>query len=211
LATGNKVKIGRFGKDTVIAFGILADGYENTTGNILPIGSRYIFYGNKEFNPETNTLYRQHLVFVYEPSSQRFVLGFEDVNRNPAGSSDNDFDDVVYYATVNNIANVSLDKICNLPGTSDTDGDGVHDVNDDYLTDPLKAFNNYFPAYNKTATVAYEDLWYFRGDYDMNDVVMDMRTNAITNSSNKLVRFEAKYCLRASGGSLTSAFAIQYQ
>jgi LruC domain-containing protein len=210
LATGNKVKIGRFGKDTVIAFGILADGYDNTTGNILPIGSRYIFYGNKEFNPETNISFRQHLVFVYEPSSQRFVLGFEDVNRNPTGSSDNDFDDVVYYATVNNIANVSLDKICNLPGTSDTDGDGVDDVNDDYPTDPLKAFNNYFPASNKTATVAYEDLWYFRGDYDMNDVVMDMRTNAITNSSNKLVRFEAKYCLRASGGSLTTAFAIQY-
>ncbi|MFY7731936.1 MAG: LruC domain-containing protein [Bacteroidia bacterium] len=210
LATGNKVKIGRFGKDTVIAFGILADGYDNTTGNILPIGSRFIFYGNKEFNPETNMLYRQHLVFVYEPSTQRFVLGFEDVNRNPTGSSDNDFDDVVYYATVNNIANVSLDKICNIPGTNDTDGDGVDDVNDDYPTDPLKAFNNYFPASNKTATVAYEDLWYFRGDYDMNDVVMDMRTNAITNSSNKLVRFEAKYCLRASGGSLTTAFAIQY-
>jgi LruC domain-containing protein len=210
LATGNKVKIGRFGKDTVIAFGILADGYDNTTGNIYPIGSRPIFYGNKDFNPETNPLYRQHLVFVYEPTSQRFVLGFEDVNRKPAGSSDNDFDDVVYYATVNNIANVSLDKICNIPGTNDTDGDGVDDVNDDYPSDPLKAFNNYFPASNKTATVAYEDLWYFRGDYDMNDVVMDMRTNAITNSSNKLVRFEAKYCLRASGGSLTTAFAIQY-
>jgi hypothetical protein len=38
LATGNKVKIGRFGKDTVIAFGIFADGYDNTTRNILPIG-----------------------------------------------------------------------------------------------------------------------------------------------------------------------------
>ncbi|MFA9212671.1 MAG: LruC domain-containing protein, partial [Candidatus Methylacidiphilales bacterium] len=154
--------------------------------------------------------YRQHLVFVYEPSSQRFVLGFEDVNRNPTGSSDNDFEDVVYYATVNNISNVSLDKIANIPGSTDTDGDGVDDVNDDYPTDPLKAFNNYFPSANKTATVAYEDLWYFRGDYDMNDVVMDMRTNAITNASNKLVRFEAKYCLRASGGSLKTAFAIQY-
>lgn len=210
LATGNKVKIGTFGKDTVIAFGIIADGYDNTTGNILPLGSRYVFYGNKEFNPEISDQYRQHLVFVFEPSTQRFVLGFEDVNRNPTGTSDNDFEDVVYYATVNNISNVSLDKIANIPGSSDTDGDGVDDVNDDYPTDPLKAFNNYFPAANKTATVAYEDLWYFRGDYDMNDVVMDMRTNAITNSSNKLVRFEAKYCLRASGGSLKTAFAIQY-
>ncbi|MBJ7427962.1 MAG: LruC domain-containing protein, partial [Bacteroidia bacterium] len=210
LATGNKVKIGTFGKDTVIAFGIIADGYDNSTGNILPLGSRFVFYGNKEFNPEISDQYRQHLVFVYEPSSQRFVLGFEDVNRNPTGSSDNDFEDVVYYATVNNISNVSLDKIANIPGSTDTDGDGVDDVNDDYPTDPLKAFNNYFPSANKTATVAYEDLWYFRGDYDMNDVVMDMRTNAITNASNKLVRFEAKYCLRASGGSLKTAFAIQY-
>ncbi|MFA9215170.1 MAG: DUF4114 domain-containing protein, partial [Candidatus Methylacidiphilales bacterium] len=102
LATGNKVKIGTFGKDTVIAFGIIADGYDNSTGNILPLGSRFVFYGNKEFNPEISDQYRQHLVFVYEPSSQRFVLGFEDVNRNPTGSSDNDFEDVVYYATVNN-------------------------------------------------------------------------------------------------------------
>lgn len=210
LATGNKVKIGTFGKDTVIAFGIIADGYDNSTGNILPLGSRFVFYGNKEFNPEISDQYRQHLVFVYEPSSQRFVLGFEDVNRNPTGTSDNDFEDVVYYATVNNISNISLDKIANIPGTTDSDNDGVDDVNDDYPTDPLKAFNNYFPSANKTATVAYEDLWYFRGDYDMNDVVMDMRTNAITNSSNKLVRFEAKYCLRASGGSLKTAFAIQY-
>jgi LruC domain-containing protein len=210
LATGNKVKIGRFGRDTIIAFGIIADGYDINTGNILPIGTRAIFYGNKEFNPEISDQYRQHLVFVYEPNSQRFVLGFEDVNRNPTGTSDNDFEDVVYYATVNDVSNVSLDKIAIIPGVTDTDGDGVDDVNDDYPSDPNKAFNNYFPSSNKTATVAYEDLWYFRGDYDMNDVVMDMRTNAITNASNKLVRFEAKYCLRASGGSLNTAFAVQY-
>lgn len=210
LATGNKVKIGRFGRDTIIAFGIIADGYDISTGNILPIGTRAIFYGNKEFNPETSDQYRQHLVFVYEPSSQRFVLGFEDVNRNPTGTSDNDFEDVVYYATVNDVSNVSMDKIAIIPGVTDTDGDGVDDVNDDYPLDGSKAFNNYFPSSNKTATVAYEDLWYFRGDYDMNDVVMDMRTNAITNASNKLVRFEAKYCLRASGGSLNTAFAVQY-
>lgn len=210
LTTGNKVKIGRFGADTVISFGVLADGYNNTNGTLYNLGSRFVFYGNKAFNPEISDQYRQHLVFVYEPSSQRFVLGFEDVNRNPTGSSDNDFDDVVYYATVNNINNVSLDKIAIIPGVTDTDGDGVDDVNDDYPNDATKAFNNYFPSSNKTATVAYEDLWYFRGDYDMNDVVMDMRTNAITNASNKLVRFEARYCLRASGGSLKTAFAIQY-
>jgi LruC domain-containing protein len=210
LATGNKVKIGRFGADTVIAFGIISDGYNNTNGTLYNLGMRQIFYGNKAFNSEISDQYRQHLVFVYEPSSQRFVLSFEDINRNPGGTSDNDFEDVIYYATVNNINNVNLDKIAIIPGTTDTDGDGVDDGNDDYPTDGTKAFNNYFPSSNKTATVAYEDLWYYRGDYDMNDVVMDMRTNAITNASNKLVRFEAKYCLRASGGSLKTAFAIQY-
>lgn len=210
LATGNKVKIGRFGADTVIAFGIIADGYNNSNGTLYNLGNRFVFYGNKAFNPEISDQYRQHLVFVYEPSSQRFVLSFEDIIRNPGGTSDNDFEDVIYYATVNNINNVSLDKIAIIPGSTDTDGDGVDDVNDDYPTDGTKAFNNYFPSSNKTATVAYEDLWYFRGDYDMNDVVMDMRTNAITNANNKLVRFESRYCLRASGGSLKTAFAIQY-
>ncbi|MCF8428884.1 MAG: LruC domain-containing protein [Bacteroidia bacterium] len=210
LTTGNKVKIGRFGADTVISFGIIADGYNNTNGSLYNLGTRTVFYGNKAFNPEISDQYRQHLVFVFEPTTQRFVLGFEDVNRNPSGTSDNDFEDVIYYASVNNINNVNLDKIALIPGSSDTDGDGIDDVNDDYPNDASKAFNNYFPSAKKTATVAYEDLWYFKGDYDMNDVVMDMQTNAITNANNKLVRFESRYCLRASGGSLKTAFAIQY-
>lgn len=210
LSSGNKVKIGTFGKDTVIAFGILSDGFDASNGTIKTLSSIPIYYGNKNFNPEVNAAYRQHLVMFYEPTTERFAFAFEDLDRSPGGSSDDDFDDVVYYASVDNINNVSLDKIPEAPGTTDTDGDGIDDLNDDYPTDVTKAFNNFFPASNRTATVAYEDLWYYKGDYDMNDVVMDMKTNAITNANNKLVRFEATYCLRASGGSLKTAFAVQY-
>lgn len=208
LSTGNKVKIGTFGKDTVIAFGIIADGFNASDGTINSTNTNPVYFGNKNFNPETNSALRQHLVFVYEPSTERFVLAFEDLNRE--NGADNDFDDVVYYASVSDLSKIDLDKVCNVPSTTDTDGDGVDDLNDDYPTDGNKAFNNFYPASNKTASVAYEDLWYFKGDYDMNDVVMDMQTNAITNAHNKVVRFEAKYCLRASGGSLRTAFAIQY-
>jgi LruC domain-containing protein len=210
LSSGNKVKIGSFGKDTVIAFGILSDGFDASNGTIKPLSSIPAYYGNKSFNPEVNDAFRQHLVMFYEPTTKRIVFAFEDINRNPGGSSDNDFDDVVYYASVNNISSINLDKIPEAPGTTDTDGDGIDDNNDDYPTDGTKAFNNFFPASNRTATVAYEDLWYYKGDYDMNDVVMDMRTNAITNANNKLVRFEANYCLRASGGSLKTAFVVNY-
>ncbi len=37
-----------------------------------------------------------------------------------------------------------------------------------------------------------------------------MRTNVITNAHNKVVEYQGKYFLRASGGSLKSAFAVEF-
>jgi LruC domain-containing protein len=95
-----------------------------------------------------------------------------------------------------------------IPSTpiSDTDGDGVADSNDDYPTDPNKAYNN---AYG-TSTVAFEDLWPFKGDYDLNDVVVNYTYNVVTNAANNVVRVEATYVLRATGGSFNNGFAVQF-
>jgi LruC domain-containing protein len=88
----------------------------------------------------------------------------------------------------------------------DTDGDGVPDANDDYPNDDTKAFNNL----NPTSTVAFEDLWPYKGDYDLNDVVVEYTYNVITNAANNVVRVEATYLLRATGGSFNNGFAVQF-
>ncbi|MDZ4668689.1 MAG: LruC domain-containing protein [bacterium] len=89
---------------------------------------------------------------------------------------------------------------------ADTDADGVSDANDDYPNDPTKAFNNTYGV----STVAFEDLWPFRGDYDLNDVVVNYNYNVVTNASNNVVRVEATYLLRATGGSQNNGFAVQF-
>jgi len=91
----------------------------------------------------------------------------------------------------------------------DTDGDGVADVDDDYPTDPTRAFNNYYPAPGN-GTLAFEDLWPGKGDYDFNDLVCDYRFKTVTNASNKVVEIFATFIIKAFGASLHNGFGFQF-
>jgi LruC domain-containing protein len=94
----------------------------------------------------------------------------------------------------------------NWLGNIDTDGDGIVNPNDDYPHDPLRAFNNYWPA--TPYTLAFEDLWPSMGDYDMNDMVVKYRFNSITNANNELVEAFGNFTLVASGASLSKGFGF---
>jgi LruC domain-containing protein len=102
-------------------------------------------------------------------------------------------------------------SICNPEGSGnppiiDTDEDGVADGSDCYPNDPSKAYcNSYGPS-----TVAFEDMWPFKGDYDLNDMVVNYTYTVITNAANNVVRVEANYILRATGGSFNNGFAVQF-
>ncbi|MEJ7557790.1 MAG: LruC domain-containing protein [Pedobacter sp.] len=94
---------------------------------------------------------------------------------------------------------------------SDTDGDGIPDVKDAFPTDPDKAFINYSFNYNDGGTtIAFEDNFPTRGDYDMNDIVLTYRYQVISNAANKVVHVDADYSLRASGGSYKNGAGIQF-
>ncbi len=93
------------------------------------------------------------------------------------------------------------------PIIPDTDGDGVGDPDDDYPTDPTRAFDNYFPAAD-TGTLGFEDLWPGKGDYDFNDVVVDYRFKIVTNASNKVVEIFAGFLLHANGAILDNGFGF---
>lgn len=118
------------------------------------------------------------------------------------------------FTTIANATNYIPTSACNpagqgTPPISDTDGDGVADPEDEYPTDPLRAYNNYYPSESTFASMAFEDLWPYYGDFDMNDLVVDIRFNRVTNAQNNVVDLINTYQVKAVGGSFKNGFAFQ--
>jgi len=103
---------------------------------------------------------------------------------------------------IDNTAHFSSD--CNL---TDSDGDGIPDNMDDYPMDPLRAFNNLFPAAGY-GSLAFEDLWPGMGDYDFNDVVVDYRFLTVTDASNFVVDVDLTFVVKASGAYYHNGFGF---
>ncbi len=93
-------------------------------------------------------------------------------------------------------------------GNTDADGDGVADDEDDYPDDPARAFNNFYPAAG-FGSLAFEDLWPGKGDYDFNDLVLDYRFKTVTNVSNKVVDVIGTFVIRAIGAGQRNGFGYQ--
>ena len=106
LKPGNRVKIGQFAPNTVIGWFVISNGFTN--GNL---GNGYwTLFSNDNLNPETNVNVRRHNVLLNDPSTNRIVLGFEDLKRE-SGSCDNDFNDVLFSIKSNPITAVNLTNI----------------------------------------------------------------------------------------------------
>ena len=134
------------------------------------VGSGYNnMYSDARFNPEKTAENRKHNVVLKDVSRKIFVLGFEDLNRE--NGSDNDFNDAVFYATVTPYEAVKGSIYQSIDSPIDKDDDGVSDDSDDYPDDETKAFNNYYTAKNQVGTLAFEDLWPYKGDYDFNELL----------------------------------------
>ena len=203
-ATNKYTKI--FPAGTTVAWFLITNGFTGSTSSIgAGINS---YFSDVRFNPEINASKRKHNVILKDVARQLFLIGFEDLNRE--GKTDDDFNDVVFYTTLSPYNAARTEEIKPIEIFVDTDKDGVGDSIDEYPTDPNKAFNNYYPSKNNTGTLAFEDLWPSKGDYDFNDLVVDYNFNQITNSSNKIVEVNAALTLRAIGASFTNAFALQF-
>ncbi len=206
MVSGDKVYIGRFGADTCIGFAIAANGWN---GSNRTVGMGLNLYTTiKEINPESNPAKAEHVVLLYDNPTERFLIGFEDLVRS-SGGSDDDFNDVIVYATANPVKAVVIDDIVPTTQAKDTDGDTVDDEFDEYPADPLRAYNVYYPNQNTFATVAFEDLWPSKGDYDLNDVVVDFQYQAVLDASNRTKDIKAKYKLRAAGGVFRNGFSVE--
>ncbi|MCF8368664.1 MAG: LruC domain-containing protein [Bacteroidales bacterium] len=119
-----------------------------------------------------------------------------------------------YYTSLANAVNYLPISACNpdgfgTPTVVDTDLDGVPDELDDFPTDPERAFKNYFPSENGEITLAFEDLWPSRGDYDFNDLVVGVYGMDITNANDQMVEIYINFIVKAVGASNVNGFGFQ--
>lgn len=205
MIAGDKVYIGRFGADTAIGFAIAANGWDGASRTVTMGYNLYTTI--KEINPESNPAKSEHVVLLYDNPTERFLIGFEDLVRSNGGS-DEDFNDVIVYATANPVKAIEVTNIVPSTQAKDTDGDGVDDEFDEFDNDKDRAYTSSYPA-TGMASLAFEDLWPSKGDYDLNDVVVDYQYTAVTDAANKLKDLRCKYKLRAAGGIFKNGFSVE--
>jgi len=92
----------------------------------------------------------------------------------------------------------------------DSDLDGVTDLNDDYPMDDERAFDNYYPTMGSFYTLAFEDMWPQKSDYDFNDIVVHWNYTQVTNASNELVDIHGSFKLMAVGAGYHDGFGVQF-
>ncbi|MCD4773416.1 MAG: LruC domain-containing protein [Bacteroidales bacterium] len=211
LQAGNKVNIGTFPENTGIGWVLAANGWNQSTGTVT--NGYGLYYSERDFNPEPNPNLKQHSVFINDPARDRALLCFEDIRRDNNGSDpyncDHDFNDCIFYVTVDPLPCMILDLPLIDYTATDTDGDGIPDSFDDYPADGDYAFNNYYPCEADYGTLAYEDLWPAKGDFDFNDLVINYNFNQITNGENKIAKINAEFIAKANGAGFENGFGFE--
>lgn len=81
------------------------------------------------------------------------------------------------------------------------------------VTGDCTSVNNkmYYPTELTNATLAFEDLWPYAGDYDFNDLVISYNIQTILNAENKVTQLDYNYTLESIGGSYTNGFGIELE
>ena len=74
--------------------------------------------------------------------------------------------------------------------------------------DIVAGTSNLFPALG-FGTLAFEDLWPSKGDYDFNDLVIDYQFEITTNTNNYVENVVGTFTIRAIGASLKNGFGFQ--
>lgn len=203
---GDKVYLGNFSAGTTIAWFIVADGWNEVAA--LVDDGRNIFYSDPGLNPDQS----QQSVLLNYSEEGKILLGFEDV-RVPRG--DEDYNDALFYNTVNPASAVETENIYEPPPVTDSDNDGVNDPDDDYPEDPNKAFTNHYPGQEEFGTIAFEDQWPKKGDYDFNDLVMGYNFTHIIknvgNGDNQVVQINGELVIRAIGAAFENGFGLEFE
>jgi LruC domain-containing protein len=119
-------------------------------------------------------------------------------------------DDYVFPGTYWSNPTNSCNPLPLVAPPGDADGDGVPDVDDEFPNDPYRSHTSYYPSMSQYGTLAFEDNWPRKGDYDFNDLVVDYKMTTVTNANGHVVEVIGSFILRASGASFNNGFGIQF-
>ncbi len=205
MRTGDRIHLGRFKPGVTVAFVLLQNAWNTGSRTVNVNATKY--FADDALNNEKAT-FKRHTVMLHDNKHKLFLTGFEDLQRDN-NASDNDFNDLVFYATSNPVEAISNQNVKPIDTPLDTDKDGITDVYDKFPNDPAKALLQYFPSEEGWGTLAFEDLWPSTGDYDMNDLVVDYQYTHVANGQNKTVEMLANYTIRSVGATMKNGFGVQ--
>jgi LruC domain-containing protein len=171
-----------FPAGTVIAFFVVPDGYSVATNSVVTDDRPTLL---SDYNIGNHM---QQMVAWRSTRHQANVLCVEDTDRR--AGSDDDFNDVIFY-----VLSTPLNATT-VPGEQDPEPEPD--------PDPIET------SYTLSGTLIYEDLWPSKGDYDLNDVVIEYTSTVWQNEGNDVIRTEDIFRPTHSGASLQSGFAFQY-
>lgn len=134
------------------------------------------------------------------------IIGMEDLPRD--GSSDDDFNDVVFFAQSTPADALEVDLVTVYdPADPDPDGDGVLGLDDAFPFDADRAFVTRIPG-TGYQTLAFEDTYPGVGDADFNDVVVNYAFEWVMDASNQLKDLVGTFHLVARGAGYDHAFGL---
>lgn len=203
LTNGHRLSLGTFPAGTSIGFFIAANGFWYYSG-VKNFAVPY-YYSLKDLNPDPDGL-KQHNVLLFDDEVDEVIIGFEDL---PRTWGDNDFNDAVF--SVKTTPNTAIDTstLVSIPDANDSDADGVPDADDEFPNDYDRVSSSFYPSSDEWITLAYEDNWPSTGDYDMNDLVVRERLQAIYDANNLVSGFKVSGFIDARGAKNRNGFALR--
>ncbi len=203
MARGHRVSLGIHPAGTSIGFMVAANGYWWWTG-VKDHPTPY-YYSLSDLNQEPESL-KQHTVLLYDPDVSEVVIGFEDL---PRSWGDNDFNDAVFSVKTTPETAIDSESLFKIPESDDSDADGVSDTDDDFPNDYNRAYSTYYPSETGYTTLAMEDNWPKKGDYDMNDLVIRERYQLIYNANYDITGMRLTGYIDARGASKHNGFGVR--
>lgn len=180
----------RFPAGTKIGFVLLTDAW-NDNGTVAT--TTHAVYSHKQFNrydiPAEHSIMADRPHMAAFTANDHFILTFEDLPYydNPSSKYCGDFSDEVFVMTANPIT-----ALPDVPSVDDSD------------------VPPYVTSYEDYGILAFEDNWPYKGDYDLNDVVVKYDSKLQLNYDYDYNSIKETYTFLNNGGKYTNGFGIEY-
>lgn len=172
----------------------------------------FYYSGNNNLDPvykaltDSNGVLRGSFAAPAYKNALTVDLKYPGITRNMTMFFENNALSLTIKATATT-ASTSSSKNAKTSGI-DSDFDSVEDIYDEFPTDPLRAYTKYYPSKNTWGTLAFEDSWPSKGDYDMNDLVLSYNYAIVCDYRGFYVEMNCNYKALSAGAGNTNGFGV---